>query len=112
MATSSYSISECCNAFTIVSGLNIICTNCQKIIGEVGDDDDIMIGVVYNPAESAMTTAKNIAFAPQLSQDRTCMLLHDHLCKKCNSPCRYILDASKHPIFLCSNSKCRMVSED
>ena len=110
--SNSYAISECCKAFTIVSGLNIICTKCQSVIGQIEEDDDIMVGVVYNPNDNTITTAKNISFAPQLSQDPTCMTLNDHLCPKCKSPCKYILDASKRPTFICTNTDCRFVTNE
>lgn len=83
----------------------------MNVIGEVRDDDDIRLGTIFNSSEDIMSTAKNIAFAPQLSQDPTCMLLTDHPCSKCGAPTRFIRDSSKRPIFICSNGKCRFVSE-
>lgn len=107
-------ISNCCNAFTINKGKFIECSNCHKVIAEVAEEDDIVIGITYNDDPDIMSTvdtsSTTIRIAKRLATDQTCMLVDNKICPKCKSKCRFTR-AGGVPVYVCSNGNCREIIE-
>ena len=105
-------ISECCNAFTINNGNVIYCTNCNKELHKI-ENEDVTIGVSYNPNPEIVSTinvsSSFIQTAKRLAKDETCMLT-EKLCCKCKNKCRFLRDNSGKPVYVCSN--CREVQNE
>ena len=106
-------VSKCCNAFTINKGNLLICTNCNNIAGEVGDED-IVMGISYT-TNPEMISALNMGnsftqTAKRLAKDPTCMLVDNKLCHKCGSKCRFLRDNAGQPVYVCS--QCREILEE
>ena len=109
-----YLISKCCNAFTVNKGKFIECSNCNEIVGELDDDNDIVIGVNYNQNPDIIATISDngnfLRTAKRLAKDETCMLVDNKLCKKCGSKCRLLRDPTNSIIYVCSN--CREILDE
>lgn len=102
-------ISPCCKAFTMNNGTIIFCTNCNEKIGEVEEDEDIVIGVSYNSTEDMISTIDTSTtsnrITKRLAKDKTCVLVDNVTCRKCGSKCRYVRNSSIQ--YVCS--ECREI---
>lgn len=104
-------ISSCCDAFVVQNGFEFRCSKCDKVCGNVKDDDDIIINVDYNTNPTIVSTINTgnnfIKTAQRCSHDATCMLVDNKICPKCSSRARFLRDLSGRPVFVCS--KCRLI---
>lgn len=104
-------ISECCNAFTIQDNLNIICSNCNEVVGTIKNEDNIVISVCFNSKPELINTINSRGnfnkTAQRCAHDKTCMLVDNITCSKCGSKARFLRDDSGNPVYVCSN--CRLL---
>ena len=122
-----YIISNCCNAFTINAGNQIICSNCSNVVATLKNSSnssnsssassntsnatsDIIIAQQFTANTDALpsSTSSSEHLLKRFSTDITCPIA-PILCEKCKSPTRYVHISS--PMFVCSNPKCRHINE-
>ena len=104
--------SKCCHAFNRYNGASCLCSQCGRIINQIGDDETLTISVKFNEnTESNVSGDLILAFkakAKRFATDPTYELCSEK-CKKCGSRARYARDPQGSIIFICSNPKCREV---
>ena len=104
-------ISECCDAFIHYIDNNCICSCCNKIIGQVGDDDELTTSIHYNTSSTDNLISNDLIESDhkkdrRLAHDITCSL-SDVKCKKCGSYTRITRDNSNKCVYICT--ECRNV---
>lgn len=106
--------SECCHQFNIHDGLSCICSQCKRLITQIGDET-LTINVKFNNnLKSNVSADLQNSFrvkAKRFATDPTYELCNVK-CPKCGSLSRYARDPQKNIIFICSNPKCRNVFDN
>ena len=104
--------SSCCHQFNIHDGPSCICSQCKRLITQVGEDEILTVNVKFNnELESNVSADIQNSFkikAARFATDPTYELCGIK-CPKCKSICRYARDPQKNMIFRCANPKCRHV---
>ena len=105
-------ISDCCNAFTVLHGHDVICTSCGKLCHQVEPNELVIVSNKYNINADAVNngtlTINEWHNAMNYCDDPTYRLLNIK-CKDCGYYCRFARDISKEPMYICSNPKCAHV---
>ena len=104
--------SKCCHAFNRYNGSSCVCSQCERIINQIGDNETLTISVKFNENTSSNVSGDLIlgfrSKAKRFSTDPTLEICSEK-CPKCNSRTRYARDPQDSIIFICSNPKCRHV---
>lgn len=104
--------SKCCHAFNVYNGTTYICSQCNRVINQLKDDETLTISVKFNDTSQTNVSGDIIhAFrvkAKRFALDPTYELCATK-CPKCGSYTRYARDPQETIIFICSNPDCREV---
>lgn len=109
--------SKCCHAFNRYNGTSCLCSQCERIINQIRDNETLTISVKFNENTSSNVSGDLIlayrSKARRFATDPTYELCSEK-CPKCKSRARYTRDPQGNILFICSNAKCRNVfsSED
>jgi ssDNA-binding Zn-finger/Zn-ribbon topoisomerase 1 len=107
-------ISGCCHQFNIYDGTVIKCSQCNRIISNIEDDDIITINIKYNTELESNISGDVIKSTMNISSrfsDDPTRELSANKCPKCGAYSRYSRNQQGQMYFICSNTKCRHVFE-